>query len=265
MGFVTDSGLTALVMSVVVVLIVAGLTGLLAWRNVQAERRIGRRDHAPTGAGDPHPDLRRAGARSRAADAEEAGPGPGDGERRRSLRRQAGGDLAARAAMARTLPARIASTAPCMTIRPAWRSIATRCPTCSPPWHRERPSTSTRPGTTGVRRSCSQATWQPLEISSVYIAPILMAGRLLGMLTVEDPQRGDHAAGLATFCDALSIVLALRFTAVAAPAPVASRATVVADRAAASRQRGRPARQLRPAPDTSRTHPAAAQRADGRA
>ena len=38
-GFVADSGITALVMSVGVVLIVAGLTGLLAWRNVQAERR----------------------------------------------------------------------------------------------------------------------------------------------------------------------------------------------------------------------------------
>ena len=58
---------------------------------------------------------------------------------------------------------------------------------------------------------------QPLEISSVYITPIVMAGRLMGMMSIEDPQRGDRAAGLATFCDALSILLALRFTAAAAP------------------------------------------------
>ena len=38
-GFVADSGVTALIMSVGVVLIVAALTGLLTWRNVQAERR----------------------------------------------------------------------------------------------------------------------------------------------------------------------------------------------------------------------------------
>src|SRR5205085_3359530 len=39
-GFVTDSGFTALVMSVLIVLIVAGLSGLLAWRNVVAERSV---------------------------------------------------------------------------------------------------------------------------------------------------------------------------------------------------------------------------------
>ncbi|MBI2764873.1 MAG: hypothetical protein HYX53_03055 [Chloroflexi bacterium] len=74
---------------------------------------------------------------------------------------------------------------------------------------------------------------QPLEISNVYITPIVMAGRLMGMMSVEDPQRGDRAAGLATFCDALSILLALRFTAAAAPTPGAQ-ATVVAAAAAAA-------------------------------
>src|SRR5216683_3142653 len=39
LGFVSDSAVAALVMSVLVVLIVAGLSGLLAWRNVMAERR----------------------------------------------------------------------------------------------------------------------------------------------------------------------------------------------------------------------------------
>jgi adenylate cyclase len=64
----------------------------------------------------------------------------------------------------------------------------------------------------------------PLGISSIYIVPIISRGRLLGMLTVEDPQRGDHAASLVAFCDALTVVLALRYAAVAAPAPVVSRA-----------------------------------------
>jgi adenylate cyclase len=56
---------------------------------------------------------------------------------------------------------------------------------------------------------------------------------LMGMMSVEDPQRGDRAAGLATFCDALSILLALRFTAAAAPTSSAPQATVVAAAAAA--------------------------------
>src|SRR4029453_9146312 len=73
---------------------------------------------------------------------------------------------------------------------------------------------------------------QPLEISSVYITPIVMAGRLMGMMSIEDPQRGDRAAGLATFCDALSILLALRFTAASASTLGAPQATVGAAAAA---------------------------------
>jgi hypothetical protein len=59
----------------------------------------------------------------------------------------------------------------------------------------------------------------------------------MGMMSIEEPQRGDRAAGLATFCDALSILLALRFTAASAPTPGASQATVVAGAAAAAAAR----------------------------
>jgi adenylate cyclase len=74
---------------------------------------------------------------------------------------------------------------------------------------------------------------KPLHISSVYIVPIIANGRLMGMLTVEDPQRGDHTAAMVGFCDALSVVLALRYAAAAPPIPVAARAAVAAASASA--------------------------------
>jgi hypothetical protein len=43
------------------------------------------------------------------------------------------------------------------------------------------------------------------------VAPIVLGGQAIGMLSVEDPQGGERAAGLATFCDALAVLLALRF------------------------------------------------------
>jgi len=55
----------------------------------------------------------------------------------------------------------------------------------------------------------------------------------MGMLTVEDPQRGDHTAAMVGFCDALSVVLALRYAAAAPPIPVAARAAVAAASASA--------------------------------
>ena len=95
-GFVTDSGLTALVMSVIVVLIVAGLSGLLAWRNIAAERRISAAASRQQRARDPHADLRRAGARQRAGRGHRGRrPGKRGGKRGRGLRGQAGGGMAA--------------------------------------------------------------------------------------------------------------------------------------------------------------------------
>src|SRR5215468_10936070 len=69
---------------------------------------------------------------------------------------------------------------------------------------------------------------KPLHISSVYIMPIMGNGRLMGMLTVEDPQRGEHQAAMVASCDGLAVVLALRYAAAAPPVPVAQRAAVAA-------------------------------------
>src|SRR5262249_35219658 len=80
------------------------------------------------------------------------------------------------------------------------------------------------------RRTAERVQTYPaqLAINNVYIVPILANGRLMGMLSVEDPRRGDHAAGLVPFCDALSVVLALRYAAAAPPVPVAARAAAIA-------------------------------------
>ena len=94
-GFVADSGVTALVMSVGVVLIVAALTGLLAWRNVQAERRAAAattRQQALETRTQTFIDLAHDAV---AADAEEAGLARATESAATRLRRQARGDLAA--------------------------------------------------------------------------------------------------------------------------------------------------------------------------
>jgi len=52
---------------------------------------------------------------------------------------------------------------------------------------------------------------RPLGTSGVHIAPIHSGERLLGMLKVEDPGRGDGDAGLAEFCMALASLFALRY------------------------------------------------------
>jgi adenylate cyclase len=52
---------------------------------------------------------------------------------------------------------------------------------------------------------------EPLGIQSAHIAPVRSGGRLLGMLLVENPRRGDRATGLTAFCSAMANLLAVRF------------------------------------------------------
>jgi adenylate cyclase len=52
---------------------------------------------------------------------------------------------------------------------------------------------------------------EPLGIDGVYIAPIVSGDKLVGILMIEAPRRGDRGAGLGEFCGALSSLLALRF------------------------------------------------------
>jgi hypothetical protein len=51
---------------------------------------------------------------------------------------------------------------------------------------------------------------RPLGIEHIYMAPIMRAGRPLGMLEIEDPQHGGRSADMVAFCDALASLLALR-------------------------------------------------------
>jgi len=236
-GFVADSGITALVMSVAVVLIVAGLTGMLAWRNVQAERRAAAaatRQHALETRTQTFIDLAHDAV---SVDAEEAGVA------------RATESAASACAAKRVAIWRLSRDGRTLTCEDCFDSTVYDHTSGLTLHHDEMPNLfaalaqgkaiDTDEAGRDKRTSELFASYlQPLEISSVYVAPILMAGRLLGMLSIEDPQRGDRAEGLATFCDALSILLALRFTAAAAPTPAAPRATAVAAAAAAAAAEG---------------------------
>ena len=239
-GFVADSGVTALLMSIAVVLIVAALTGLLAWRNVLAERRATAattRQHALELRTQTFIDLAHDAV---AADADEG-----------SLAR-ATESAAAACAAKRVAIWRLSRDGRTLTCEDCFDS-AVHDHTAGLALHRDEmpnlfaalgkgAAIDTADAGRDKRTSELFATYlQPLEISSVYIAPITMAGRLMGMLSVEDPRRGDQATGLETFCDALSILLALRFTAAAAPTPGASQATVVAAATQAAAAKEEPA------------------------
>ena len=230
-GFVADSGVAALVMSIIVVLIVAGLSGLLAWRNVQAERRA-------------------SGAASR--------------QQALETRTQTFIDLARGATLvggsgAETLEhATESAVMACAAKRVAvWRLSADgrtlHCEDCFDATandhtagldlHRDEvpnlfaalakgaPIDTAEAGRDRRTAELFAHYLAPLEITSVYIAPIASGGKLLGMLSVEDPRRGDRAAGLAAFCDALAILFALRFA--TAETQAAPAAPVVATAAAA--------------------------------
>src|SRR4029453_4023599 len=231
-GFVADSGITALVMSVGVVLIVAALPGLLAWRTVQAERRAAAattRQHALETRTQTFIDLAHDAV---AADAEEAGLA------------RATESAAAACAAKRGAIWRLSRGGRTLTCEDCFDSTVNDHPVGLALHRDEMPNLfaalakgeaiDTAEAGRDKRTSELFASYlQPLEINNVYIPPIVMAGRLMGMMSIEEPQRGDRAAGLATFCDALSILLALRFTAASASTLGAPQATVVAAAAAA--------------------------------
>lgn len=226
-GFVVDSGWAALFMSLIVVLLVAGLTGLMAWRSVLADRRA-----------------------SAAATRQQA----------LELRTQAFVDLAQGAATADGLAgenlqgATESAATACDAKRVAiWRLTSDRrmltCEDCFDrtvddhtaglELHRDEmphlfaaldkgaPIDATDAGRDRRTSELFTSYLEPLGISRVYLAPIVAAGQPIGLLSVEDPRQGDRAAGLAAFCDALSILLALRFTA-AAPGALATSSPALA-------------------------------------
>jgi adenylate cyclase len=63
----------------------------------------------------------------------------------------------------------------------------------------------------------------PLGIAAAYVAPVVSGERLLGMLLVEEPQRGDQGTGLAEFSAALASLFALRYASAPATDAVADR------------------------------------------
>lgn len=226
-GFVVDSGWAALFMSLIVVLLVAGLTGLMAWRSVLADRRA-----------------------SAAATRQQA----------LELRTQAFVDLAQGAATVDGLAgenlqgATESAATACDAKRVAiWRLTSDRrmltCEDCFDrtvddhtaglEFHRDEmphlfaaldkgtPIDATDAGRDRRTSELFASYLEPLGISRVYLAPIVAAGQPIGLLSVEDPRQGDRAAGLAAFCDALSILLALRFTA-AAPGALATSSPALA-------------------------------------
>ena len=223
-GFVTDSGLAALVMSVIVVLIVAGLSGLLAWRNIAAERRI-------SAAANRHSALE---TRTRTFVELARASGPAEGTEAEGLE-SAAENAAAACGAKRVAVWRLSADRTTLLCEDCFDQTA-QDHTTGMELHRDQlPDLFASLGSGAPididdaehdRRTAELFTsyLAPLGISSIYIAPITARGRLLGMLTVEDPQRGDHAAAVAAFCDALTVVLALRYAAVAGPAPVVSRA-----------------------------------------
>ena len=214
-GFVTDSGLAALIMSVIVVLIVAGLSGLLAWRNIIAERRI-------SAAANRHSALEN---RTRTFVELARASGPTEGTEGEGLE-NAAENAAAACAAKRVAVWRLSPDRTTLLCEDCFDQIA-QDHTTGMELHRDQlPDLFASLGNGAPidiedaeddRRTAElfKSYLAPLGISTIYIAPITARGRLLGMLTVEDPQRGDHAAGLVAFCDALTVVLALRYAAVA--------------------------------------------------
>jgi GAF domain-containing protein len=229
-GFVASNSIAALVMSLVVVVIVIGLATFLVWRNLRAGRRIAAattRQQALEGRTRAFVDLARD-----VAGLDEA----------TSLER-ASESTATACAAERASIWRLSGDGRTLTCEDCYEAAA-KDHTSGLALHRdELPNffTALDKGavidTVDARRDRRTAELHaaylaPLDINNVHISPIQQNGRAVGMLCVEDPQRGDRAAGMTAFCDALSILLALRFAVGAAPAVPSLRLTVDAPRPA---------------------------------
>jgi adenylate cyclase len=210
-GFVANSSVVALVMSLMIVAIIVGLATFLVWRNVQAGRRVAAaasRQQALEHRTRAFVDFAR----------EVAGP-----DEVASLE-QASETAASACAADRVSIWRLSGDGRTLRCEDCYE-VAAKDHTSGLALHRDELSALFAAldkgaviDTTDARRDRRTAEFHaaylaPLDINNVHISPILQGGRVIGMLAVEDPQRGDRAAGLAPFCEALSILLALRFAA----------------------------------------------------
>ena len=209
-GFVANSSLVALIMSLVVVAIVVGLSTFLVWRNVQAGRRVASaatRQQALEGRTRAFVDLARDVA----------------GQNQAAGLERASESTATACAAERASIWRLSGDGRTLTCEDCYEAAA-KDHTSGLTLHRdELPDffTALDKGaainTTDARRDRRTAKLHaaylaPFDINNVHISPIMRDGRAIGMLCVEDPQRGDRAAGMTAFCDALSVLLALRFS-----------------------------------------------------
>jgi class 3 adenylate cyclase len=217
-GFVASNSVAALIMSLVVVLIVLSLATFLVWRNVQAGRRVAAaatRQQALEGRTRAFVELAR----------DVAGP-----DETTSVAR-ANESTATACAAERASIWRLSGDGRTLTCEDCYEAIP-KGHVSGLKLHRdEMPNFFAELDkgavidATDARRDHRTAELHsiylaPLDINNVHITPILQGDRPVGMLCVENPQRGDRAAGMAAFCDALAILLALRFAAeVPAPAP----------------------------------------------
>lgn len=226
-GFVADSAYATLFMSGLVVLIVAGLSGLLAWRSVAADRTV-----------------TAAAARQRALEARTRTfvelartSGPTDGSQDEGL--EGALETAATACAAKRVAVwRLNSDRTTLLCEDCFdRTVNDH--TSGMELHRDQmpdlfaalgngEPIDAEDASQGRTADLFVAYLKPLNTSGVYIVPILSKGRLTGMITAEDPARGEHTASMVAFCDALAVVLALRYAAAAPPVPVAVRAAAAA-------------------------------------
>ena len=222
-GFVADSSVAALIMSMFVVAIMVGLAVFLIWRNMQAGRQVAAaatRQQALEGRTRAFVGLARDVA----------------GEDAVASLERASESAASACAAQRASIWRLSGDGRTLRCEDCYEAAA-KDHTSGLALHRdELPNLfaaldkGSVIDTTDARRDrrtveLHAAYLAPLDINNVHISPILQGGRTIGMLSIEDPQRGDRAAGLVPFCDTLSILLALRFAAAAPAAPAASSPT----------------------------------------
>ncbi|MFO1158991.1 MAG: hypothetical protein U1E60_09140 [Reyranellaceae bacterium] len=172
-GFVADSAYATLVMSALVVLVVAGLSGLLA----MAQRR--RQAHGDGGGHAPSRRSRRARAPSSNWRAPTARP---TARRIRAWRAPwrsppplappSGSRCGSSTSTAPRCSARIATIRRRTTIPAAWSCTATRCPTCSPALGNGEPIDA-EDASQGRTADLFIAYLKPLKTTSVYVVPIL--------------------------------------------------------------------------------------------
>ena len=209
-GFVSSSGLAALAMSLVVMVLVVGLAVLLAWRNIGArgraaaaaarQRALEDRSHALVGLG-----------RNFIAD----GEGP--------ARFTHATEAAAEACFARRAAVWRLSDDGQTLVCEDYYDAAVKDHSAGLLVHRdEAPDLfaaleegavidTDRKDIDRRVRELLRTYLEPLGLRNSYFAPVRLGGRLLGMLSVEEPKRGGAAAGMSAFCDALVVLLALRF------------------------------------------------------